>query len=140
MKFAASGQWLMSWGQPGKGAGEFNLPHAIVIDPQGRVLVGDRENNRIQVFDQAGQWLATWPGFAPYGLALDPSGRVYVADARAHQILRLKATGEVERRLGRKGSAPGEFDLPHMLAFDASGQLYIAEVNGRRVQKFAPPR
>jgi DNA-binding beta-propeller fold protein YncE len=136
MKFAPSGKLLMSWGQPGKAAGEFNLPHSIVIDRQGRLLVGDRENDRIQVFDQDGKWLATWPGFAPYGLALDKSGRVYVADARAHQLLRLTPTGEVEQRWGRKGAAPGEFDLPHMLTFDSKGNLFIAEVNGRRVQKF----
>ena len=140
MKFAASGKWLMSWGQPGKADGQFNLPHAIVIDAKGRLLVGDRENNRVQVFDQDGKWLATWPGFAPFGLARDLTGRIYVADAQAHQILRLNAAGEVERRWGRKGSAPGEFELPHMLTFDASGQLYVAEINGLRVQKFAPLR
>ena len=136
MQFSSSGKLLLSWGQPGKAAGEFNTPHAIVMDRQGRLLVGDRENDRLQLFDQAGKWLATWPGFAPYGLALDKSGRVYVADARAQQLLRLTPTGEVEQRWGRKGTAPGEFDLPHMLTFDAAGNLFVAEVNGRRVQKF----
>ena len=136
MQFSSSGKLLLSWGQPGKAAGEFNTPHAIVMDRQGRLLVGDRENDRLQLFDQTGKWLATWPGFAPYGLALDKSGRVYVADARAQQLLRLTPTGEVEQRWGRKGTAPGEFDLPHMLTFDAAGNLFVAEVNGRRVQKF----
>ncbi len=136
MKFAASGKLLAQWGKPGKGNGEFNLPHAALIDRVGRLLIGDRENNRIQAFDHSGQWLATWSGFAPYGIALDGKGRLYVADARAHQVLRLTSKGEVEQRWGKKGSAPGEFDLPHMLAFDAAGILYVAEVNGRRVQRF----
>lgn len=136
LKFAATGKLLAQWGRPGKGHGEFNLPHAALVDREGRLLIGDRENNRIQLFDQQGQWLATWPGCAPYGLAFDGRGRLYVADARAHQVLRLSAKGDVEQRFGAKGKAPGEFDLPHMLAFDAHGNMYVAEVNGRRVQKF----
>jgi len=136
LKFAATGKLIAQWGRPGKGNGEFNLPHAALLDREGRLLIGDRENDRVQLFDQQGQWLATWPGFAPYGMAFDERGRLYVADARAHQVLRLSAKGEVEQRFGQKGKAPGEFDLPHMLAFDAHGNWYVAEVNGRRVQKF----
>lgn len=136
LKFDANGKLLSQWGKPGKGNGEFNLPHAAIVDREGRLLIGDRENDRLQLFDQSGQWLATWPGFAPYGVAIDAKARVYVADARAHQVLRLNHKGEVEQRWGKKGSTPGEFDLPHMLAFDCEGSLYVAEVNGRRVQKF----
>ena len=60
LKFAPSGKLLHQWGTPGKRDGEFNLPHSIVMDRQGRLLVGDRENERIQIFDQSGHWLATW--------------------------------------------------------------------------------
>lgn len=136
MKFAPNGKFIKSWGAPGKGPGEFHLPHAIVVDARGRVLVGDRENDRIQIFDREGQWLETWDGFAPYGLAFDKEGILFVADARANQVLRLDASGKVARRWGREGRAPGEFDVPHMLSFDPRGNLYVAEVDGRRLQKF----
>lgn len=140
MKFTAAGKLLKSWGTPGTKPGEFNVPHSIVIDAQGRLLVGDRENDRIQIFDDEGTSLAEWKGFAPYGLALDVDGQLFVADARAHQLLRLDASGKVQQRYGRQGKAPGEFGLPHMLAADAQGNLIVAEVEGMRFQKLLRKR
>ncbi len=60
-KFAADGAYMFSWGEPGTGPGEFNMPHGVHIDRQGRVLVCDRENDRVQVFTQDGEYLSTWP-------------------------------------------------------------------------------
>jgi DNA-binding beta-propeller fold protein YncE len=136
MKFNQEGKFLTSWGTAGSERGQFHLPHSIVVDSEGRVLVGDRENDRIQIFDGDGKWLATWKGFAPYGLALDRDGRLFVADGRAGQILLLDDRGKVKRRWGRTGEGVGQFQMPHMLALDAEGDLYVAEVDGKRVQKF----
>ncbi|MBI3463535.1 MAG: hypothetical protein HY000_10830 [Planctomycetes bacterium] len=136
MKFSPNGGFIKSWGQPGKGPGEFNLPHAIVLDSQGRLLVGDRENRRVQVFDQEGKLLGIWEGFAPFGLAFDKDGVLFVADGYANEILRLDTAGKVQERFGKQGKAPGEFELPHMLAVDASGNLLVTEINGKRAQRF----
>ncbi len=134
--FAANGRYLKSWGTPGKQPGEFHLPHAILVDSKQRLLVGDRENNRIQIFDFEGKLLDHWDGYAPYGLAMNKAGEIFVADARASQILRLDSAGKVVQRWGQMGTAPGEFDTPHMLAFDSADNLYIAEVGNSRFQKF----
>ena len=136
LKFSATGRSVKTWGTRGKELGQFDLPHAIVMDSKGRLLVGDRENERIQLFDAEGKALGQWPGFAPYGLAINGDGHVFVADAQAHQVLRLDAEGKVVQRIGQKGQVPGEFDLPHMLAFDSAGNLFVAEVDGKRFQKF----
>jgi DNA-binding beta-propeller fold protein YncE len=135
LAFSPSGALVHKWGSAGKGDGEFNTPHAIVIDRQGRLIVGDRENDRIQIFDADGKHLATWPGFAPYGLALDAEGRLFVADGRAHQVLELDGAGKVVGRFGKEGKGAGEFSLPHMLSFDAAGNLFVTEITGTRVQK-----
>ena len=54
VKFDKTGKFIKTWGQKGSGKGDLDIPHAIAIDSRGRVLVGDRQNNRIEVFDQEG--------------------------------------------------------------------------------------
>jgi DNA-binding beta-propeller fold protein YncE len=138
VKFAADGRYLMEWGKKGTGPGEFNLPHAICLNGRGRIYVGDRENNRIQVFDAEGKFLAQWTeGGAPFGLFPTADGRLFVADGRAHRVTILSSEGKALTRWGEEGAAPGQFNLPHMLCVDSRGDAYVAEVNGQRVQKFS---
>jgi NHL repeat len=56
-KVDKSGKWLMSWGSPGDGPGQFSTPHTIAVDAKGLVYVGDRGNGRIQVFDGSGNFI-----------------------------------------------------------------------------------
>lgn len=135
-KFSPSGAPLYSWGTLGTKRGQFRIPHSIVRDGKGRLLVGDRENDRIQIFDDAGKLLEVWLGFAPYGLALDKEGRVYVADGRKNEVVRLDEAGKIVERFGKKGRGAGEFDLAHMLAFDRAGSVFVTDIEGKRVQKF----
>lgn len=135
MKFTPHGGFLDQWGEAGGGPGQFNLPHTVVIDRQGRILVGDRENDRIQVFESSGQLVAVWPGFAPYGLAYDGQGHLFVADGRANNVLQLDEAGKIVNSWGQEGKQPGEFQLPHMLAADAVGNLFVGEIKGERFQK-----
>ena len=135
MKFTAAGRFIKSWGTKGTKSGEFDLPHAIVMDSKNRILVGDRENERIQLFDAEGNYLEQWPGFVPYGIAINGDNQVFVADADANQVVRLDESGKVQQHWGKKGSGLGEFDTPHMLAFDGVGNLFVAEVGNMRFQK-----
>lgn len=121
MQFDAKGKFVNQWGKRGEGQGEFNLPHAILVDKEGRVVVGDRENRRVQVFDRQGKLLEIWEGFAPYGLAMDRQGTIYVADNPASKVLRIGA--------GKIVQSWGEFESLHMLAADAFGNLYVTDSN-----------
>lgn len=139
MKFSRDGKLLMQWGRKGTSTGEFNLPHAICLDERGKVYVGDRENNRVQVFDAEGKFQTQWrAGGAPYGLFLREH-RLFVADARAHRINVLDLEGKSVGRWGEPGKGLGQFDTPHMLCVDSTGAVYVAEVGNRRVQKFVAP-
>jgi DNA-binding beta-propeller fold protein YncE len=140
VKFSKEGKYLRAWGQKGKGEGEFNLPHAIRVDAKGRVYVGDRENNRIQVFDPDGRFLAQWKDTgAPFGLFLTPQGRMLLADGRAHLARVLDLDGKTLGRWGQQGTDPGQFALPHGICMDSRGAVYVTEIKGHRIQKFAKP-
>jgi len=84
VKYSADGQFLMAWGQAGTGPGEFNMPHSIDIDSQGRVFVADRGNNRVQIFDQEGRYLDEWTQFGrPSGVFISEDDRLFVADSQS---------------------------------------------------------
>ncbi len=136
VKFSKEGKYLKEWGKKGKGTGEFNLPHAICADAQGKVYVGDRENDRVQLFDANGKFLAQYTqSGAPFGLFLTTE-RIWVADGRASWVKVLNSRGESLGRFGSKGKEAGELMLPHWLCVDSKGAVYVAEVGGQRVQKF----
>lgn len=138
LKFAMDGKLLRQWGKKGTGDGEFNLPHAICLDAKGRVYVGDRENNRVQVFDGDGKFIKVLKeSGAPYGLFLK-GDRLFIADGRANWIKVLDLDGKPLGRFGQKGSGGGQFVMPHMLCVDSHGSVYVAEVTGQRLQKFVP--
>jgi DNA-binding beta-propeller fold protein YncE len=136
VKFDKDGKYLMAWGKKGKGEGEFNLPHAVRIDSKGLLYVADRENDRVQVFDQQGKFQRQFGGFAPFGLFLTKIDELFVADGRANRALRMTAEGKVLETWGKRGPEAGNFFLPHGIAVGADGAHYVTEIDGKRVQKF----
>jgi peptidylamidoglycolate lyase len=147
VKFSADGKFEFEWGAKGKGPGEFHLPHGIAIDTQGRVIVCDRENERLQVFDAKGLFLHEWKGpqvGKPYGIEIGPNGHLFVIDGGSPSLkpelrgkaVELDAEGEVIDTFGSFGKEPGQFQLGHDIAVGPDGAVYVAEGTGARVQKF----
>ncbi|MBM3841083.1 MAG: hypothetical protein FJ398_24640 [Verrucomicrobia bacterium] len=140
VKFNHAGKFLLAWGKKGTGEGEFNVPHAVRLDSQGRVYVADRENDRVQVFDQNGKFIRQFDGFAPFGLFITPDETVFVADGRAHRALKMTLEGKILGAWGELGSEPGNFILPHGITVGSDGAVYVTEINGKRAQKFGVMR
>lgn len=148
-RFSADGELIQSWGEIGTGPGEFHLPHGIGCDAEGRVLVCDRENDRIQVFSPDGQFLDQWTDVQrPSDLAVDADGLIYVAELwrpkgkksfvhgemledKPGRVTVLDRDGRVLDRWGGSSEhrhTPGNFIAPHAITVDSRGDVYVAEV------------
>ncbi|MBI4587616.1 MAG: hypothetical protein HY725_02155 [Candidatus Rokubacteria bacterium] len=145
-KYDPKGRHLFSWGEPGTDPGCFNLPHNIATDAEGLVYVADRENHRIQVFDDQGQYLAQLNNLhRPCGLFIDrrEGRRVYVGELGTgltvnasvpgigNRVSILSLKGDLLGRVGDRfgGEKPGQFVAPHSVVSDSGGDLYVAEVS-----------
>ncbi len=87
IKFDARGRYLMEWGGSGTGPGQFDQPHSLAMDSQGRLFVADRSNNRIQIFDQNGRFLDEWYQFSRLsGIYIDANDVLYGADSESGSV------------------------------------------------------
>jgi len=128
-RFAADGALIRTWGGRGDEPGSFTTPHAIAIDRHGRVLVGDRENNRVQVFDRDGNFLDQWRDFHhPMQIWIDDRDLVFVTD----QIPRISLLTLEGKLVGR---CRGAINGAHGLSGDADGNLYLAELPPQEITK-----
>lgn len=146
LKFSAGGQFLLQWGKKGTGPGEFDLPHGLALDAEGRVYVADRQNDRLQVFAPDGRFLTQWKSTAigrPYGVRIGKDGRVYVADGgeqpdappERSKVVVLDSAGRVLEAFGRWGNYDGQFMIAHDIAVGPDGAVYVGDILGRRAQK-----
>ena len=128
LKFDKSGKFLKSWGKLGKGAGEFDQPHALAMDSKGRLFVGDRGNNRVQIFDQDGKYLAEWSQFSrPSGIAIDRQDNVYVADSESGGVDRTRTNWTRGIRIGSAKDGVVKYLIPDPMTICAPGQAATPE-------------
>ena len=138
-RFGADGALLKSWGEPGDGPGEFMLPHGACVDNRGNVLIADRENDRVQVFTQDGEFVAQWPTklIGPAVVWQDADSVCYVAEHNGGYFSILNADGEL---LARWGDA--KYRSCHGAAGDSEGSIYFVQPTsgegsgGRRIVKY----
>ncbi|MDH4084842.1 MAG: 6-bladed beta-propeller, partial [Nitrospira sp.] len=140
------------WGKPGRGAsllhgGEFMAPmYGLTVDQQGSLFVVDNGNNRIQKFDNAGNFIILWGNFGsananfhnPTGMACDGKGDVWVVDTNNHRVQKFDGKlGGYMMKFGSRGNGEGQFNAPWGIAVDrVRGYLYVVDSANFRVQKF----
>ena len=148
--FDKAGKFLRVIGKAGTGPGEFRTPHMIAWDSQGRLIVADRHNHRIQILTKHGNYIGEYTQFSrASGLAIDKDDNLYVADSES----------EPKRHPGwRKGLRIGSlkdgkvtiFIPPHPadtpdgamgegIAIDAAGNIFTAEATIRGIAKYVKP-
>ncbi|MBD0306003.1 MAG: hypothetical protein ICV76_05560 [Nitrospiraceae bacterium] len=140
------------WGRPGRGAsllhgGEFMAPiYGMAIDQQGSLFVVDNGNNRVQKFDNNGNFIILWGSFGsansnfhnPTGIACDAKGDVYVVDTNNHRVQKFDGKlGQYLMKFGSRGNGEGQFSSPWGIAVDrVRGYIYVVDSANFRVQKF----
>jgi sugar lactone lactonase YvrE len=162
-KYDKNGDWVKSWGEKGTGAGQFRLPHAIVIDRNNNLYVGDRTNRRVQVFDMEGKFLRMFtidvppaPGThavngntptgdrlaavlgAPNSICITPGPNqvLYIGETTfPGRIFKVALDGTVLGVIGRSGRQLKQFSGAHQLACASDNVVYAAETSNWRVQK-----
>jgi DNA-binding beta-propeller fold protein YncE len=151
VKFSKAGKFIMTWGKKGTAPGEFDIPHALAFDSQGRLFVADRGNNRIQIFDQNGKFIDQWQQFSRLsGISIDRHDVIYVADSESGSVAKDHAAWKRGIRIGsaKDGSVTAFIPDPNIdpnymgtsaaegVAADANGVIYGAEVALKDVKKY----
>ncbi len=130
-RFRNDGSAVASWGAPGRGRGEFMNPHAIWVLADERVVVVDRENDRLQVFDADGNLLDVWGGFKQPLDIWGDEGNLFVTDL----VPSLSMLSHDGRLIGRCRPV---LNGAHGVWGDADGNLFLAEGNPSRITRLAP--
>jgi sugar lactone lactonase YvrE len=149
LKFTKDGKFITAFGKKGSGPGEMEQPHALAMDSRGRLFVGDRSNNRIQIFDQSGKLLDTWPQFSrPSGIYIDANDTIYVADSESESVARNHDGWKRGIRIGSAKDGKVMAFIPDPVekttgtsaaegvAVDRQGNVWGAEVGPRGVKKY----
>ena len=149
LRFDRIGRYLESWGKFGTGPLEFDQPHALALDSRGRIFVGDRGNDRIQILDQTGKLLDTWFQFSrASGIYIDRNDNIYVADSESGRVAPTRTDWKRGIRIGnvRDGRvtafipdpepAPRSTSSAEGVAVDANGVIYGAEVGQMALKRY----
>ena len=141
-----NGRKIRSFGQYGKGQGQFNSPQGVAVTQDGRIVVVDCYNHRLQVLTAEGAFITTVGSEGsqplqfnhPIGVAVHHNGQVFVTEFDNNRVQVLNADLTYSHCFGSKGAQPGEFNHPEDIAIDADGMVYVADYENNRVQKFTP--
>jgi len=141
IRFSKDGEYLSEFGKAGSGPGEFNDAHDLFFDREGRrIYVADKDNHRIQVFDENGRHLDTWPNIVGPAVIRMTEDRKYIWTVGLYtaKFLKFDLNGRLQASWGTQGFGPGGITGGiHDFSTDSEGNLYIAD-HGDTVQKLRP--
>lgn len=147
--FDKTGKYLREFGKKGTGPGEFDQPHGLAFDAQGRLFVADRSNNRIQIMSADGQFIEEWKQFSrPSGIFIDKTGMLYATDSESGSIdparkewkrgiyIGSVKDGKIVALIPDPVETTRGTSAAEGVAVDAAGNIYGAEVGPRALKRY----
>lgn len=136
-RYDKTGDLIHSWGEQGTGPSQFALPHDVWVDSRNRVLICDRQNARVQLFDRSGQFLSEWADRKNPMQIFERADFLFMAEAQ-HRISIMDLDGRIVSQWGSQGDGAHQFtDAPHSIWVDSRGDIYVTEVvAANKIQKF----
>jgi len=158
-KLTAEGKFVRQWGasaerKPLSDANgvSFSYPTDVTITSDGKLVVADGYNDRVQVFNADGAFSHKWGGpfaaniYGPFNgwfatvtsVAVGPKGNIFVADFYNDRIQKFDPEGVFLTSFGRRGSGKGELRYPIAVAVADDGSVFVADFGNNRITKWAP--
>jgi hypothetical protein len=145
-QYTPKGEYVRSWGGKGAEPGKMNTPHGVWVDTRKKtpvLMVCDRGNHRLQIFDLDGKLLDGVTGIldlpchaTQHGqdiVVADLKGRVSILDKDNKLLVHLGENSDPAKRGQNKVPneqwKDGEFTAPHCARWDAQGNLYVLDWN-----------
>jgi NHL repeat len=148
-KFSKDGKLIKSWGETGTGPGQFDQPHSLAFDSKGLLYIADRNNNRIQVFDQDGNYKTEYKQWSrPSGIFIDKHDNMYSADSESESVSRNHPGWKRGIRVGSLKDGKIVAFIPDPVekatgtsaaegvAIDSKGNIYGAEVGPMALKRY----
>jgi DNA-binding beta-propeller fold protein YncE len=144
VKLDKSGRFIKAWGSKGSGQGQFDMPNSIAVDAQDNVYVADLGNQRIQVFDNEGNFKTQFSDVgAPWTICISPGAHQYLYTSNSNppdsmdngEIYRLDLNGKILGKFGTAGKLAKEFGTVNEIDCRNPSVLYVGELTNWRVQK-----
>ena len=143
--YANIGQPIFQVGTEGEDGGQLCRPWGVCCDREGNIIVADRSNNRIQVFDSKGNFVHKFGSAGsrngqfdrPAGVCVDSQNRIIVADKDNHRIQVFKTDGTFVLKFGERGNKNGQFTYPWDCAANRDNHILVSDTRNHRVQLFS---
>jgi tripartite motif-containing protein 71 len=135
---------MFSFGREGQDEGQVSRPWGLCVDREGNIIVADRRNNRIQIFNNRGEFKTmfgskgTGPGEfdLPAGITTDTYGRIIVIDKDNHRVQIFTSSGNFILKFGSFGKECGQFQYPWDVAVNTLGNIVVTDTRNHRIQLF----
>ncbi|MBZ5578458.1 MAG: peptidyl-alpha-hydroxyglycine alpha-amidating lyase family protein [Acidobacteriia bacterium] len=151
VKYDKNGRFIASVGTRGSGQGQLNLPHTMATDAKGNVYVGDRSNQRIEVFSNDLTFKAIYDQVgAPWAVCISPGPHQYLYSSNSNpdnnnseiaavtgEIYKMELDGAIVGKFGHAGKELGAFSTVHEIDCRNENELLVSEITAWRVQKIA---